>query len=219
MPGCPERFFESKEQMECLRCHPDCAVCTGPSSDDCSACVDPKATLSNGECAGSCPSHHYRDSLTGECAGSRDTCDGRDGCRLFMACRLLLSPECDASCRSCSGPHPDSCTSCGQDHSLDALGRCVRPVGACPPHQYADQDGECRPCHKYCGGCWGPSRSHCLSCTHRHLLLSESRLTAKLPTEALRSARYRCRGFTLNICAHSCRWHLRGRMPDGPLRG
>uniref|UniRef100_H3C0R6 SPC3 n=1 Tax=Tetraodon nigroviridis TaxID=99883 RepID=H3C0R6_TETNG len=147
VPGCPEGFFRSTER-ECLRCHPACAVCSGPSGADCGACVDPGATLISGECAAPCPSHHYRDSLTGECA------------------------ECDESCRSCAGPRADSCTSCRQGHRLDGLGRCVRPVGACPPHQYADQDGECQPCHKRCRGCWGPGKSHCLSCPRGHLLLN-----------------------------------------------
>ncbi|XP_029693943.1 proprotein convertase subtilisin/kexin type 5 [Takifugu rubripes] len=148
VPDCPEGFFKSKEQMECLRCHANCALCTGPGSDDCSACVDPEATLNHGECVQSCPAHHYTDSLTGECA------------------------ECDDSCMTCAGPHADACTSCRQHHRLDGLGRCVRPASACSPHQYADQDGECHPCHKYCGGCWGPGTSHCLSCTQRHLLLN-----------------------------------------------
>lgn len=84
VPGCPERFFESKEQMECLRCHADCALCTGPGRDDCSACVDPEATLNNGECVQSCPSHHYTDSLTGECAGRSNACNIRDRICLFI---------------------------------------------------------------------------------------------------------------------------------------
>lgn len=101
---------------------------------------------------------------------------------------IFFPPECDESCGSCAGPRPDSCTGCRQDHRLDGLGRCVAPVGPCPPHQYADQTGECRACHKHCWGCRGPGKSHCLSCTQRHLLLSESRLTPKLPTPDLRGA-------------------------------
>lgn len=189
MPRCPEGFFESREQAECLRCHPDCALCTGPSSGECAACADPDASLYHGECAGSCPSHHYRDALTGECAGRSHGCDRW----LFMPTLTNPPPPfptaCDESCRSCAGPHADSCTSCRQDHRLDGLGRCARPAGACPPHQYAERDGECPPCHTDCRGCWGPSSSHCLSCSQRRLLLSESRLTPELPTEDPRRAR------------------------------
>ena len=66
---CPESFFERKEQRECLRCHPDCAVCDGPRSTDCDACADPDAALHNGACLRTCPSHKYRDAVTGECQG------------------------------------------------------------------------------------------------------------------------------------------------------
>lgn len=80
MPDCPERFFEDKEQRECLRCHPDCALCDGPNSNDCDACLDPEASLHNGACLGACPSLHYRDALTGECKGT-----GENMKRGFMA--------------------------------------------------------------------------------------------------------------------------------------
>uniref|UniRef100_A0A3Q3W1N2 Growth factor receptor domain-containing protein n=1 Tax=Mola mola TaxID=94237 RepID=A0A3Q3W1N2_MOLML len=99
---CPESFFEHEEQKECLRCHPDCALCDGPQSSDCDACAHPDATLHNG--------------------------------------------------------------------SLEGSGHCVPSANLCSPRQYADQEGECHPCHKYCHRCSGPSKSHCLSCNQRHLL-------------------------------------------------
>lgn len=200
VPDCPEGFFKSKEQMECLRCHANCALCAGPGSDDCSACVDPEAALNHGECVQSCPAHHYTDSSTGECAGRSNRCDIGDQSCLFLPYFLhLFFPECDESCLTCSGPHTDACTSCRQHHRLDGLGRCVRPASACSPHQYADQDGECRPCHKYCGGCWGPGTSHCLSCTQRLLLLSESRSDTQVIHKKISGSR-RC-SFTLNVSA------------------
>lgn len=70
VPDCPERFFEDKERRECLRCHPDCALCDGPKANDCDACVDPEAALHNGACLAACPSHAYRDAITGECKGT-----------------------------------------------------------------------------------------------------------------------------------------------------
>lgn len=177
MPGCPERFFESEEQMECLRCHADCALCTGPGRDDCSACVHPGATLNHGGCVQSCPSRHYTDSLTGKCAGGSNTCKTPVIAFVYLSPSPppTFSPECHESCLTCAGPHADACTSCKQHHTLDGQGRCVRPASACAPRQYADQDGECHPCHDSCVGCWGPGKSHCLSCTQRHLLLGEWR--------------------------------------------
>ncbi|XP_028457908.1 proprotein convertase subtilisin/kexin type 5 [Perca flavescens] len=144
---CPERFFEDREQRECLQCHPDCTLCDGPNNNDCDVCMDPEATLHDGACLEACPSHTYRDAITGECK------------------------ECDASCLTCFGPHAGSCTSCREGQSLKGYSHCVSSSN-CSPQQYADQDGKCHPCHKYCHRCSGPGKTQCLSCNQRHLLLN-----------------------------------------------
>ncbi|XP_068190180.1 proprotein convertase subtilisin/kexin type 5 [Antennarius striatus] len=145
---CPHGSFQDKEQRACLSCHPACALCDGPNDNDCDACADPAAILHNGACLEVCPAHTYREAETGECK------------------------DCDASCLTCSGPGAGSCTSCREDRRLDVHGRCSPSAGRCSPHQYADRDGECHPCHKYCHRCSGPGKSLCLSCTQRHLLLN-----------------------------------------------
>lgn len=89
---------------------------------------------------------------------------------------LLVFLDCEASCLTCSGPHAGSCTSCREDQRLDGHDHCVPSANKCSPRQYADQDGECHPCHKYCHRCSGPGKTHCLSCNQKHLLLSESSL-------------------------------------------
>ncbi|KAM4719585.1 proprotein convertase subtilisin/kexin type 5 [Anableps anableps] len=144
---CPESFFEENERGECLRCHADCALCDGPNSNDCDACVHPEATLYNGACLAPCPSSTYRNAVTGECK------------------------DCDASCLTCFGPHIGSCTICREGQKLDSHNHCVPLASKCSPHQYADEDGECHPCHKYCHRCSGPGKTHCLSCNQGHLLL------------------------------------------------
>uniref|UniRef100_A0A8C6KVW4 Proprotein convertase subtilisin/kexin type 5a n=1 Tax=Nothobranchius furzeri TaxID=105023 RepID=A0A8C6KVW4_NOTFU len=150
VPSCAERFFEDAERGECLRCHADCALCNGPSSSDCDACIDPEATLHRGACSAPCPSHQYRDSTTGECK------------------------ECDESCLTCTGPTMGSCTSCREGERLDDYSHCVPSAYMCSPHQYADQDGECHSCHKYCHRCSGPGKAHCLTCNQGHLLMNGS---------------------------------------------
>ncbi|XP_034048082.1 proprotein convertase subtilisin/kexin type 5 [Thalassophryne amazonica] len=145
---CPESFFEDKDVCVCVPCHPECSLCDGPNNNDCDACADPDAVLHNGACLDPCPSHTYRDTLTGECK------------------------DCDASCLTCVGPHTGSCSSCREGHKLDSRGHCEPPINKCPSHHYADQDGECHPCHKYCQRCSGPSKNSCLSCNQGHLLLN-----------------------------------------------
>ncbi|XP_076014522.1 proprotein convertase subtilisin/kexin type 5 [Genypterus blacodes] len=146
---CPERFFEDADEGACVRCHPDCASCDGPNDNDCDACTDVETMLRNGACLSECPAHTYRDAATAECK------------------------DCDASCLTCSGPHAGSCTSCrDQGQRPDGHGRCGPPASKCSAHQYADVEGECHPCHKYCHRCSGPGKSHCLSCNLRHLLLN-----------------------------------------------
>ncbi|KAM9307095.1 proprotein convertase subtilisin/kexin type 5 [Pholidichthys leucotaenia] len=149
VPECPDGFFEDDDRGECASCHPDCALCDGPDASDCDDCSDPEATLHNGACLTACGPRTYRDAVTGDCK------------------------DCDASCLTCSGPHAGSCTSCreGEGQRPDAHGRCVPPASECSPRQYAGQDGECHPCHKYCRGCSGPAKTQCLSCNPRHLLL------------------------------------------------
>ncbi|CAB1448387.1 unnamed protein product [Pleuronectes platessa] len=148
VPDCPERFFEDKARGECLSCHPDCALCDGPSAADCDACSDSEATLHDGSCLAACSAHTYRDTATRECK------------------------DCDVSCLTCFGPNAGSCTSCREGQRLEGHGQCVPSTDKCLPHQYADHDGECHPCHKYCHRCSGPRKAQCLSCNPRHLLLN-----------------------------------------------
>lgn len=101
---------------------------------------------------------------------------------------LLVFPDCDASCLTCSGPHASSCTSCREGLRLEGHGHCAPSPSKCLPHQYANQDGECHPCHKYCHRCSGPRKTECLSCNQRHLLLSESSSLFVRLVNSLRSA-------------------------------
>lgn len=66
---CPEGFFASEQQDECIRCHADCSSCDGPSFDDCTVCRHVKAVRYNGECLPKCPNSTFYDSTTNECRG------------------------------------------------------------------------------------------------------------------------------------------------------
>ncbi|XP_030623096.1 proprotein convertase subtilisin/kexin type 5 [Chanos chanos] len=144
---CPDGFYKDYGQGVCERCHSSCKLCYGSDPDNCHACAESDTILRDGACVSACPPHTYRDSRSGECM------------------------VCDSSCLTCSGPHDTSCTSCREGLRTDTHGRCVTPT-TCPSHHYADRDGECHLCHKYCYQCSGPEKSQCLSCNQNHFLLN-----------------------------------------------
>ncbi|KAM9823010.1 extracellular matrix organizing protein FRAS1 [Syngnathus typhle] len=127
----------------CHNCHPSCRGCVGPLASDCLRCLKATEVLAlqsrelqpaRGVCAGACPANTYAD--------HQRTCT-----------------ECHASCRHCSGPSADNCTSCPMPASLHE-GQCVH---ACP-HGFFLQDGQCQGCHPSCQTCSGASQADCTSC-------------------------------------------------------
>uniref|UniRef100_A0A8D3C3B0 Proprotein convertase subtilisin/kexin type 5b n=1 Tax=Scophthalmus maximus TaxID=52904 RepID=A0A8D3C3B0_SCOMX len=146
---CPDGYFASEKQQECVRCHADCASCDGPGLDDCDVCRNAKAVRYNGECLAECLNSTYYDETANECR------------------------DCDRSCLTCSGHEPSSCLSCDIDRRRDASGHCVW-VNQCSLHSYKDQDGECRQCHKLCHRCSGPGKDNCLNCKEPHFLLNST---------------------------------------------
>ncbi|XP_036973955.1 proprotein convertase subtilisin/kexin type 5 isoform X3 [Acanthopagrus latus] len=144
----------------CRSCAAGCASCV-KNATHCLSCEEP-LLLHKRQCVDECPpAHTVRD---GECQHCPSACQE---CSPLGSCT-----DCDASCLTCSGPHAGSCTSCRDDQKLDGHAHCQPSANKCSPRQYADRDGECHPCHKYCHGCSGPGKSHCLSCNQRHLLLN-----------------------------------------------
>ncbi|XP_037547912.1 proprotein convertase subtilisin/kexin type 5 [Nematolebias whitei] len=157
VPSCPESFFEDDQQEECVRCHVDCALCDGPNSDDCDACIDSEATLHNGACLTPCPSHTYRDTMTGECEGKdSQSCDScYPGYQLSHGrCESMCDPgqyplnkgsdftceDCHSSCLECWGPGPSNCTICPAQAILEAGGRCL----LCCRHEKEGKDIDVR---------------------------------------------------------------------------
>lgn len=179
MDDCPDGYFASETQHECVQCHADCSSCDGPDSDDCDVCKNPKAVHYNGECLHQCPNNTYYDETTNECRGRKV-----GSLFLIMQNRLMvytmneildhvfIVPGCDRSCLTCSGHEPSSCLSCDANRRKDASGHCVWFM-ECPMLSYMDQKLECKPCHKSCHRCSGPGQDHCLSCNEPNFLLSK----------------------------------------------
>lgn len=71
MGDCPDGYFASMSQQECVRCHDDCASCDGPDIDDCTVCQSEKDVRYSGECLSECPSQTYYDETIKECKGRK----------------------------------------------------------------------------------------------------------------------------------------------------
>ncbi|KCV67483.1 TKL protein kinase [Fonticula alba] len=144
---CPEGLstFAHSPNGACEPCHHTCTRCTGPSANQCTACL-PGLLLdqATGQCLppAACPPGTYRHSTNP------------------TVCR-----SCHASCGECRGPSADQCTLCTDDKTLLA-GRCH---DGCPPGHFCylpellDQR-LARACHPSCATCSGTEPDQCTSC-------------------------------------------------------
>jgi len=96
--------------------------------------------------------------------------------------------KCHELCASCEGPGPSGtcpvCKGLREQGEGDAHGTCV---ASCSDKHYEDNDTNsetekrlCRPCHKECNGCHGPSFVHCTNCHEYRIYtqdLTEEQLT------------------------------------------
>lgn len=125
----------------CVKCHPSCASCSGPSANECTSCPS-DAHISGRACVDECPRGEF--SLGGECH------------------------SCSPSCYTCSETRT-SCTSCDGSLSLVLLNSTC--TSTCPFGHFKDfESGTCRAC-RLCadgsykvGGCEGATDTKCMVC-------------------------------------------------------
>ncbi|KAJ2927120.1 hypothetical protein H1R20_g10018, partial [Candolleomyces eurysporus] len=109
---CPSGTFTPTPESNtpagtCLKCHPDCQTCSGPSFNQCSTCPTSRPVLStvtgatSGRCLPTCNKNQYFDATTKTCQ------------------------SCDGNCASCSGPGANSCLSCQNSRQIVKGGQCV----------------------------------------------------------------------------------------------
>ncbi|XP_041854892.1 extracellular matrix protein FRAS1 [Melanotaenia boesemani] len=184
VPTCPQDFFSQDNQ--CQACHPSCQTCSGPSQADCTSC-SPLAFLQNGYCRTSCQDGLFLNSASGECLKcssdcQRCTADIQTGigsvCLWCKAPRTWLLGDhcvshcppgryswhgacikCHASCETCSGAGPLSCTSCPANSVLWPSGFCAPK---CPLGYYGNRHRICQACDSQCLTCDSPGV--CTSC-------------------------------------------------------
>uniref|UniRef100_A0A8D3E330 Proprotein convertase subtilisin/kexin type 5b n=1 Tax=Scophthalmus maximus TaxID=52904 RepID=A0A8D3E330_SCOMX len=154
---CPDGYFASEKQQECVRCHADCASCDGPGLDDCDVCRKSCLTCSGHEPSSclSCDIDRRRDA-SGHCVWvnqcSLHSYKDQDG-----ECR-----QCHKLCHRCSGPGKDNCLNCKEPHFL-LNSTCVQQ---CPVGYYAEDEDErvCERCHFTCQSCVGRHSVQCRTC-------------------------------------------------------
>lgn len=97
---CPTGTFTSNGA--CVKCHPDCANCSGPSFNQCSTCPSNLPVLTSGRCLPTCSSQsQFFDQTSSSCQA------------------------CDSSCSSCSGSGPNHCLACSSSSEVLRGGTCV----------------------------------------------------------------------------------------------
>ncbi|KAM4616687.1 extracellular matrix organizing protein FRAS1 [Polymixia lowei] len=184
VPACHQDFYV--QDNICQACHPSCQSCSGSSQADCVSCA-PQASLLNGYCRASCHEGHFLDPTTGDCRKCSDDCqrctaDLQTGVgSVCLWCKVprtwLLGDHCvshcpqdhyhwhgackrcHASCETCSGEGPLSCTSCPAPSVLLPSGLCAP---SCPVGFYDNGHRVCQACDAQCLTCDMPGT--CTSC-------------------------------------------------------
>jgi len=77
-----------------------------------------------------------------------------------------MNPDCFPTCKNCSGPAPNQCTSCftriGQN-KIFYKGYCVTN---CPVNTFLNSSNMCEDCDPTCLKCFGNAPTQCSSCNH-----------------------------------------------------
>ena len=104
---------------DCPPCDDTCSSCFGPSDKECSSCEKGFFLDTDSSCK-PC------DDNCVECVGTSTNCtvcpEGKE-LNEFNECVYI----CDSSCETCSGPNPDNCTSCKEEHDILVDGVCTKP--------------------------------------------------------------------------------------------
>lgn len=196
---CPKHgWVLDSNRRECVKCHPSCGRCIGPTANDCIACSNPEESLVGFSCMKDCPHGTFPNQVTGVCERCHPTCETCSGsgvancvkCAKDLTqnkstgmCTSVCSEgqyaleeectNCSSNCRTCNGPGSVNCLSCPDSKVLNNF-TCI---DKCPAGTYAaDKDGgrQCIQCHPVCDTCYGPSMDNCLVC--KNPLFIEGRL-------------------------------------------
>lgn len=143
---CPNGKYGRVLDNTCQPCDGSCLTCAGPSSTDCTSCVDGSIYYA-GICMFGCPEHYF---VTEQ-----------------MNCGL-----CHDSCNEClGGALSTNCTSCVGDRYF-YQNQCLL---ICPNGLYPEQSSHsCVQCNESCATCSGPANTNCISCPIGHFLFQQT---------------------------------------------
>ena len=157
---CPQGFYANIVTSTCDSCYTfssnsaqqtsSCAACTGPNSDECSACY----------------SGTYLDNSTRTCVS---VCpDGSYGDNQTLICQPCYKAQISGgggsfSCKSCFGPLSTQCLSCSSPLALlTTEGSCTDTCPCESGNYYNSTLGKCGLCSTSCEYCFGPLDSECV---------------------------------------------------------
>lgn len=93
-----------------------------------------------------------------------------------MTFLLFVISACNWTCQTCSSS--TACLTCRNGLMLNHDGHCVS-FGYCSSTEYyVEKTQTCKPCHRKCFHCSGPTEHQCLSCANNHYLLSKCLVSA-----------------------------------------
>uniref|UniRef100_A0A8C4R3X1 EGF-like domain-containing protein n=1 Tax=Eptatretus burgeri TaxID=7764 RepID=A0A8C4R3X1_EPTBU len=152
---CPQGMFYSTHSADCQDCHISCWTCTGTKATKCSVCRAGLRKNADGLCSAEpnpCPNGQFEETETGLCH------------------------PCHSVCASCDGDTAQNCLSCGNESVLYDR-TCL---DSCPTDHFLKVgkndpwNAVCRPCHRTCKSCHGPTHRDCEDCQDWAFSLQES---------------------------------------------
>ncbi|BEJ12838.1 hypothetical protein CspHIS471_0300120 [Cutaneotrichosporon sp. HIS471] len=156
---CAAREYYDLEAFTCNACSGICDSCTGPTFNDCTTCVFPRAML-KGKC-------EYMEAQSGVCDSSLTKLDGT----FVRSKEKGICDSCPVGCKKCHLPEWNlakpwgdiACTVC-QDGYILQDNACVKE---CTAGSFWSSNngtsGTCRACDAACKTCIG-NAEHCTSC-------------------------------------------------------
>ena len=138
--ACPDGYWGNSGSNSCDTCNAACAICTGPSDTQCSACnsgyfLQPSSTT----CLDSCPIGYWGNTTSNTCM------------------------ECDIACSNCTNATNTACSACNTGYFLQPSSTTC--LSSCPNGSFPNSTGNlCLTCDISCALCSGPANTECSAC-------------------------------------------------------